>query len=146
MVDEIEMANVMLNIIDGKTKRTFAYPCGEKMAGDSSYVPYIKNFFVGARSVDEVSQKITEIDLFDIGSYMINGQTGDQLISLVEEALNRNALIVFLFHGVGGEHSLDVSLNAHNKLLHFLKLNDEKIWVAPLVEIADYIKEFRTTK
>jgi sialate O-acetylesterase len=53
---------------------------------------------------------------------------------------------VFLFHGVGGEHSLNVSLEAHSRLLHFLKQNQENIWTAPMVDVAEYIKNARSSK
>ena len=143
MADEVKMGNILLNVIDGKTKRTFAYPCGDTRVGDSSYVNEIKSEFVGARGVEGKMQKINEIDLFDIGSYMINEQPGDSLISLVKQAMTNNTLLVFLFHGVGGGHSINVSLEAHSKLLHFLKQNEKDIWIAPMVDIAEYIKEYQ---
>lgn len=143
MMDEIKLTSIILNILDKKTNRTFAYPCGDMIAGDSSYVPEIKDNFAGARGVQSQMQKIHEIDLFDIRSYMIMDNSGDELISLVKEAMDKNALLVFLFHGVGGEHNLNVSLEAHNELLRFLKDNEKKIWVAPLVEIAEFIKAGR---
>jgi len=139
MKDEIKMTNILLTALDGKTKRTFAYPCGDKLAGDSSYVDAIRDQFTGARSVQFRLEDKNKIDLFDIGSYMANGQSGDELINLVKEAMNKKALLVFLFHGVGGEHNINVSLEAHSKLLHFLKENEKEIWVAPLNEIAEYI-------
>lgn len=142
-IDEVEMANVMLTEVDGKTRRTFAYTCGDKIVQDSSCVPYIKKMFVAARDVNAVMQPIDEIDLFNIGSYMINGDSGDKLIALVKQAYDKQALLVFLFHGVGGEHSINVSLRAHNELLRYLKQNENDIWVAPLVEIAEYIKEYQ---
>jgi peptidoglycan-N-acetylglucosamine deacetylase len=140
IVDEIKMANALLEAMDGKTQRTFAYPCGDMKAGDSSYVDKIRKIFPGARGVEGKMQKLIEIDLYDIGSYMINGQPGEQLIALVREALKNNSLLVFLFHGVGGEHDINVSLDAHSKLLHFLKQNEKDIWVAPLIDAAEYIK------
>jgi peptidoglycan/xylan/chitin deacetylase (PgdA/CDA1 family) len=143
MVDEIKMANILLHAYDGKSQRTFAYPCGDTKAGDSSYVDAIKNVFAAARGVAGKMQKMDEIDLYDIGAYVINGQSGDELIGLVKNAMEQNALIVFLFHGVGGEHSLNVALHDHSRLLHFLKENEKDIWVAPLVEIAGFVKEHR---
>jgi sialate O-acetylesterase len=142
LADEIIMSNILLNSIDGKTKRTFAYPCGDMMADDSSYVPKIKDNFIAARGVEEKMQKIYEIDLYDIGSHIINDQSADELIDLVKKAMDNNTLLVFLFHGVGGGHSLNISLDSHRKLLHFLKENEKLIWVAPLVEIAEYVKEY----
>lgn len=143
IVDEIKMDNILLSAIDSKTKRTFAYPCGDTLAGNSSYVSEIKSEFVGARGVEGKMQKINDIDLFDIGSYMINELPGDSLISLVKQAMAGNDLLVFLFHGVGGGHSINVSLDAHSKLLHFLKQNENNIWIASMVDVAEYIKEYQ---
>ena len=143
MADEIEMENVLLQAIDGRTKRTFAYPCGDIQAGNKSYVSKIENDFVGARGVQGKMLKINEIDLFDIGSYMINGESGDSLISLVKKAMNNNDLLVFLFHGVGGGHDINVSVEAHSKLLYFLKQNEKDIWIAPLVDIAGYVRQYQ---
>ncbi|WP_202621791.1 hypothetical protein [Pontibacter russatus] len=53
-------------------------------------------------------------------------------------------MIVFLFHGVGGEHSLNVSLDAHRKLLRFLKDDEDKIWNPNFIEAARYIKATQT--
>jgi len=141
MVDEIRMANTLLQTLDGKTERTFAYPCGDMKAGDSSYVEKIRADFLGARGVEGKMQKLDEIDVYDVGAYMVNGQSGDELIRLVKEAMAKHALLVFLFHGVGGEHALNVSLDDHRKMLYFLKDNEKDIWVAPMVEIAKYVRE-----
>jgi peptidoglycan/xylan/chitin deacetylase (PgdA/CDA1 family) len=143
IADEIAMANTLLEAIDGKTQRTFAYPCGDTKAGDSSYVGEVKQLFPGARGVQEKMQSIDDIDLYDVGSYMINGQSGEEMIRLVRDGEAKNALVVFLFHGVGGEHSLNASLAEHGKLLSFLKQHEQEIWVATLVDVCEYIRESR---
>jgi sialate O-acetylesterase len=146
MIDEIRMTNTLLKTIDGKNKRTFAYPCGDTKIHDSLYLSGLKNEFIAARGVKSEMPAIQKVDMYNIGCYSVNGQTGDELISLVKAALSRNALLVFLFHGVGGGHSLNVSLDAHRKLLQFLKQNEKDIWIAPMIEVADYIKEHRSNK
>lgn len=146
LVDEIRMANTLLEAIDGKTKRSFAYPCGDTEIGDSSYVDKIRDDFVAARGVKGEMPGINEIDLYSVGAYVVSGQSGDELIDLVKQAMKRNALIVFVFHGVGGEHSLNISLSEHRKLLHFLKQNEKVIWIAPFVDIAEYIREHNQGK
>ncbi len=140
LLDEIKMANTLLEALDGKTKRTFAYPCGDTKIGEESYVEKIKTEFVAARGVKGRMPKLDEIDLFDVDSYVISGQSGEELIELVKQAAKSNTLLVLLFHGVGGEHDLNVSLSAHRELLLFLKQNENDIWVAPLVEIAEYVR------
>lgn len=146
LLDEIKMANTLLEALDGKTKRSFAYPCGDTKIGDSSYVDKIRDEFVAARGVKSGMAKINEIDLYNVGAYMINGESGEELIDLVKRAMQRHALIVFLFHGVGGEHSLNISLSDHRKLFYFLKQNEKDIWIAPFVDIAEYVKEYNQEK
>jgi len=146
ITDEIEMTNVLLGAIDGKKNRTFAYTCGDMKVGDTSFVDIVKKYFVAARGVGGIIQKIDEIDLFNIGCYMVNGQSGEDLIELVKKAMNENALLVFLFHGVGGEHSINVSSEAHRKLLYFLKQNEKDIWVAPLIDIGEYLTNYHDIK
>lgn len=143
IVDEIAMANTLLEAIDGKTQRTFAYPCGDMKAGDSSYVNDVKRLFPGARGVQGKMQTIDEIDLYDVGSYMINGQSGEEMIRLVRDGEAKNALVVFLFHGVGGEHSLNASLEAHRKLLRYLREHEETIWVAPMIDVCKYVQAMK---
>jgi sialate O-acetylesterase len=143
MVDEVTAANTLLEAMDGKKERTFAYPCGDRKAGDSSYVAQIEHLFIGARGVTGRMERLAGLDLYDVGSYVINGQKGEELIGLVNRAMAEQALLVFLFHGVGGEHSLNVTLRDHRELLMFLKANERQIWVAPLLEVCTFIKEKR---
>lgn len=141
LVNEIRGLNALLSTLDGKNKRTFAYPCGDTRIGDSSYLDQMKDEFTGARGVRTGLEDLKTTDPYDFNAILINGQSGDELIELVKKAMAGRKLLVFLFHGVGGGHGLNVSLDAHLKLLQFLKENEKDIWVAPLTDIAEYIKQ-----
>ena len=143
MVKEIKAMNNILEAIDGKTERTFAYPCGDMKIHDTAYLDAMKNSFIAARGVTPALQTIDKVDLYNIDCYGIDGETGDQLIGLAKQAMNTHTLLVFLFHGVGGEHSLNVSLEAHSQLLHFLQQNDNTIWIAPMIEVAKFIRQYQ---
>ncbi len=140
-VNEIKITNTLLQTIDGKQERTFAYPCGDAFIDTVNYYKSLENDFIAARGVQPGMQHINEIDLNDIQCYMINGQSGAEMIDLVKQASKTHTLLVFLFHGVGGEHSINVSLEAHQELVQYLSKHRKKIWTAPLVEVADYIKK-----
>ena len=71
---------------------------------------------------------------------MENGASADEMIALVKKAMQTHTLLVFLFNGVGGDHTINVSLAAHSGLLHFLKQNEKDIWIAPMIEVAKFIK------
>jgi len=140
MVDETRMTNLFLQALDGKTKRTFAFTCGDMKIGDSSFINAMKNDFVAARAVRNQMHKINEIDLLNVDCYMANGETGAQMIEWVKKAVETNSLLVILFHGVGGGNALNVSLQAHREFLQFLKKNEKDIWITPMVDVAEYIK------
>jgi peptidoglycan/xylan/chitin deacetylase (PgdA/CDA1 family) len=142
-VDEIRMTNVLLKSIDGKDKRTFAYPCGDLKIGDDAIFSHIERDFVGARGVGAGLQTIDKVDLGNIDCYAIDKRTSDYMIALVKQAMKTHTLLVFLFHGVGGGHSINVDLNEHSKLLHFIKKNEKDIWVAPMVDVAEHIKAYQ---
>ena len=146
IVDEILLGNTLFSAIDGKNQRTFAYACGDSKVEGSEFMEKMKNNFVAARSTVSKMYKISEIDVYNVGSFMMINNSGDDMINLVKKAMESNSLIVFLFHGVGGGHNLNVSLEAHRKLLVFLKQNEKDIWVAPFIDVMKFVKDHNKTK
>lgn len=143
MIDETRMTNLFLQALDGKTKRTFAYTCGDMKIGDSSFIQAMKKDFVAARAVRNEMHKINEIDLYNVDCYMVNNHSAEEMIGWVKKAVSTNSLLVILFHGVGGGNGLDVSLNAHRQFLNYLKQNEKDIMIAPMIDVAEYIKKKR---
>ena len=141
VIDEIEYTNTILNKMDGKYERTFAFPCGQKKVNDTLFYNYVKDDFEGARGVKRDMKSITEINLDDINAYGMKGHSGTEMKKLVDEAIENKELLVFLFHGVGGGSPLNVELAAHQELLDYLSFKEEDIWVAPMVDVAKYVKE-----
>ena len=146
MVNESVMTNIFLQALDGKTERTFAYPCGDMKIGDTAYMDSMHNDFIAARAVREQMHTIDKIDLYNIDCYAMNNATAAQMEALVQQAMQTNTLLVFLFHGVGGEHAINVSLNEHNVLLRYLKQNEKDIWIAPMIDVAKYVKAYQAQK
>jgi len=142
-VNEIRINNTLLKAIDGKTVRTFAYPCGDLKIGDTYFYDGLKNDFAGARGVTAALQTAAEVDLTNIDCYPIMDKTADYMIDLVKKAQQTHTLLVFLFHGVGGGHSINESLSAHSQLLHYLKAHEKEIWISPMVDVAENIKAYQ---
>lgn len=138
--DEAKMTNVLLQTIDGKTERTFAYPCADTSAGGQSYIETIKDDFYAARGVDDAIMALGKIDPYKTAAFSIAGQDANYMIDIVKRGMKENGLVVFLFHGVGGEHGLNVDLKEHQKLIHFLKQNQKDIWVTTFVDAMKYAK------
>jgi sialate O-acetylesterase len=143
ITDEIRLTNTLLESVDGKKQRTFAFTCGDTKVGGVEFMNDLKNDLAGARAVRARMQRFDEINPYDFDSYMINGETGEQLIQLVKQAKNEGKLLVFLFHGVGGEHSLNVSLPAHRELLMYLKENEKEIYIDTMLGVAEQLRALK---
>lgn len=143
IVDEIKATNVLLQSMDGKTLRTYAFTCADTKAGDSSYAGLIKDDFAALRSVRDEMHTIDKIDLRNVDCYMVNHHTATQMIEWVKEAVKTNSLLVILFHGVGGGNGLDVNLPEHRMFLEYIKQNEKDLWVAPMIEVADYVGKWQ---
>lgn len=145
MVDETRMTNLFLRALDGKNKRTFAFTCGDMKIGDSAFINAMKKDFIAARAVRNEMHKLHEIDLHNVDCFMVNNHSFLQMKEWVDKAIQTNSLLVILFHGVGGGNALNVDVNEHRELLQYLKKNRESIWVAPLLEVAEFIKKQNQT-
>lgn len=137
---EIRMCNAYLKAIDGKDKRTFAFTCGHKKVLEGEFIQSLKEEFVAARSVRHEMHRIEDQKLLDIDCYSMEGTSAENMIELVKAAQKSGKLVVFLFHGVGGEHGLNVSKEAHSQLVHYLKKNESEIYVDTMLNVAEYIK------
>jgi len=114
--------------------------------GDSSFMNGLKNDFVAARAVRNEMHTIDQVDLYNLDCYVVNNNTADEMIEWVKKATETNSLLVILFHGVGGGNALNASLPAHRQLLRYLKQHENEIWVAPVREVAEYVKKYQQKK
>jgi sialate O-acetylesterase len=138
IVREIEMTDVLLQSIDGKKERTFAYTCGDTATGEGSFVNAIRSRFVAMRGVKGELNHANKLDLTNVNCYVVESGNEDQLIQWAEKAKQENALLVILFHGVGGGHSLNVDLTKHNNFLKYLAQNKKDIWTTTMLDAAKH--------
>jgi len=141
--DEIKMCNTFLKAIDGKDKRTFAFTCGHKKVAGGEFIQMFSKEFIAARSVRGEMHTFEEQNLMDIDCYSMEEKSGEEMIELVKQAQKSGKLLVFLFHGVGGEHALNVSKEAHSKLVHYLKENEKDIYIDTMINVAEHIKTLK---
>ncbi len=146
IINETRINNTLLKAIDGKDSRTFAYPCGDLKIGDTLFYPPLQNDFVGARGVNGRLQSIDTVHLDNIDAFSISARPASYMIDLVKKAMETNTLLVFLFHGVGGGHNINEERSEHSKLLAFLNEHKKDIWVAPMVEVANYVRKHQAAK
>lgn len=140
LVDEVAVSQTLLQSIDEKTTRTLALTCGHTQDAEGSFVADLPKTVSAIRAVRPEIPTAETLDLRNVPAYMVNGQTGEELIAWVKEAEAKGGILVLVFHGVGGEHGLDVSLSAHNQLLDYLKSQENSIWTTTLQQVAQHIQ------
>jgi peptidoglycan/xylan/chitin deacetylase (PgdA/CDA1 family) len=129
IVDELQAANTMMLALDGEAVRTLGYNCGDTTAGGSSYVDAARPLFLAARiGEDRIVADVRALDPMLVPSWMVQGVSGEEMIAFVKKAVDAGGLAVFMFHGVGGGHSIDVSREAHQRLVGWLAANHEMVW------------------
>jgi sialate O-acetylesterase len=141
--DELIMCNAFLKSIDGQDRRTFAYTCDHKKVAEGEFIPSFAGEFVAARTVRHEMHTLQEQNLLDIDCYSMVEQTGQQMIELVRQSQQSGKLLVLLFHGVGGEHALNVSRQAHSELLRYLKEKENDIYIDTMLNMADHIRKLK---
>lgn len=146
MVDQVRLANLMLTALDGRTERTMTVPCGDTQASDGVYVDAIAPEFVAIKlGAGGVVADMATLDPAAVPVDVPADVTGEQLIARVEEAARRGTMANFTFHGIGGDH-LAVSNEAHEQLLRHLAAHPDIYWVAPFIDIMQYVASQRPAK
>ncbi|MEL7030666.1 MAG: polysaccharide deacetylase family protein [Pseudomonadota bacterium] len=139
LLTEIAEANEILSSIDGKSRRSFAYTCGDTQVGGDSFIDDLAPLVSGARSV----QPKTGFDPFFIASLSVNQAPASEMIAYVDQLIATRALGTITFHGIEGDH-LWVTAADHQALLDYLVRKEDEIWVAPLDDILAHIESVQT--
>jgi len=137
MLAEIRTMNTMLTAIDGKLQHSYATPCGQHLAGGVDYLPALRasGLVRYTRSADPSEHPFDPMNM--PARFFPSTATGADMIAAVQDAERKGGMIVFGFHGVGGDY-LSVSAQAHAQLLAYLKAHSDTIWVAPFSTVMDY--------
>ena len=144
MIREIEVMNHFLYAVDGKTSRTFAYPCTDTTAGGKSFVDSLKYYGLVkyARLGGDTDAVITDfkhLDPLRIPSYGLeDGTPGAQLIAFAKKVQQKGGLGIFMFHGIGGDY-ITTPTKAHQQLIDYLKKHRDVIWVTTFQQALDYV-------
>lgn len=141
IVREVEMTNIFLQALDGKTERTFAYTCGDTETAEGSFIDAIKDKFVALRGVHGELNKPGSLNISNLNTYVVDNSNADQMKVWAEKARQEGALLVLLFHGVGGGHSGNIDLDKHNDFLKCLKANEEDFWVTTLIDAVQHVEK-----
>jgi len=137
--------NAALPLLPGQ-RRTFCYPCYHEHVGEGptrqSYVPVIARHFLAARGRGEFGEnRPATCDLHYLWSWNAELMGGPQLVGLAERAaLGR--WVIFTFHGIDVGR-LAITEPALRELCEFLVRHRERLWTAPVAEVAQRILAWR---
>lgn len=131
---ELEIANAFLYAVDGKTRRSYAATCYDKFAAGEFYWPEVADLFGGFRDLDDGMAE----DAWVYWGPSDPETSGADLVRFVTDNEGSGHLVVFVFHGVGGDH-LSVTPAAHAELLDFLAARPDRYWVDTYLNIVDHV-------
>ena len=146
IIREIYTMNSFLYAVDGKSSRTYAYPCTETSVGGVNYVDSLRKsgMIKYARVGGDTEAVITDfkkLDPMQVPSYGLEDNTaGEQLIAFVKRVQKSGGMGVFMFHGIGGDY-ITTPTASHKELLQYLAKNKSDIWVTTFQEAMDYVTE-----
>jgi len=146
--DILEAQRRLEKVITNQRNWTYAYPCYQEFVGRGrtrqSYVPIVARHFIAARGLGETVYANSPLacDLHYLWSWPVQRMSGAQLIGLVERAVTQRRWAILTFHGVNEGH-LPISNVDLEELLAYLDRNRERIWTAPVAEVAERILKWR---
>lgn len=146
MLGEIKVMNTFLSSIDGKEIHSFAYPCGEYKAGGIDYTDSLYQSGLSKYARDGSGGVLSDLKDFRpmhipcFGGH--SGMTAEQYIAKINEAMDKHGMVVFIFHGVGGNY-LKIEADEHAKILDFLKAHKNEIWVDTFSNVLDYVSTLK---
>ena len=150
VVREVEIMNRFLFAIDGKTSRTFAYPCTETTVGGKDYVDTLRSYHLVkyGRIGGDTGAVITDFDHLDslrVPSLGLEDSTPISVLTgFADSVLRRGGVGVIMFHGIGADY-ITTSAQVHQEFLEYLKKNKSSFWIPTFQEAMDYIMQHRNT-
>ncbi len=146
---ELRTMSFLLRMVDGQTERTYGNTCHDVWYGPveakERIEPLLAEQFVAGRG--ERTNQPTDprtCDLFNLGTTSGDGRTAEHWIEFIEAAVACGGYLLFTFHGVGPRHErLHVAEADHDRLLSYLAAARDRIWTAPVIEVARWIAASR---
>ena len=134
-------------LVPDQAEMSFAYPCYSTHVGEGasrqSYVPLVaKHHIAGRDGFLEVANHPLTANLACLSAWNAERCWGATLVGLAERAVTRGRWSVFTFHGIDEAH-LAINDVDFEELCRHLQLHSDRIWVAPVAEVARRILDWR---
>ncbi len=143
---ELDVANFVLSLVDGKTQRTFGTTCCHTTIGQGAQEqpigPLLADRFVAVRGAltQQIAVPTGALDLLNVECIHADGRSMEELQAIVEAAQAQRGWAVLMIHGVGPDtHHLHVDPDVHRQFIAWLA-EQSTVWTAPFIEVAAYIR------
>ena len=145
MITEIKTQSSVLALLDpARKERSFAFPCGNFLIGDTDYIPIIKKLglITYARAGGDSTSIISDfkkLDPLKVPSWHVwTGTTLKELIAFAEKVKKTGGMGVYQFHGVGGQ-IFQISKETHKAFLQYLKSHQNDFRVMTFSDAMDFV-------
>ena len=124
--DEMRAADIVLNLVDGRTKRSFGNACCNTEIGEGetthSLEPLIDELFVAGRGpLCDRTVTADGLNLAALGHFSGDARTFDALREEIEAGAALGGWTIYMIHGVGeGTHGLFIDPEEHRRLVEYL--------------------------
>jgi hypothetical protein len=143
IAEEIDSANTAIEDLLRVRAATFAYPCGQAFVGRGrdrrSYVPLVAERFVAGRGYGtEIGNVPERCDLAHLAAFPIDGTDAATMESIVDNGIGRGEWVIMAGHDIGVQAPQTVLARELDQFCRTL-VRDDRIWVAPVADVAAYL-------
>ncbi len=144
MVDtDLQMTEALLrDYVPGPEDRSFAYPGDRPKTAEGSYEDVVDQQFQWARTRHEGFNHPVFCDPKSLRCVKSFGLSGAGLVQKVEEGAELGAWMIFVFEGLGSGRESCGEID-HEILLRHLSHRKDKLLIAPVRDVAEYIVSMR---
>lgn len=145
---ELLEANTRIEALLGVIPESYAYPCGQTFIGrgknTQSFVPVIADLFVSGRGwLDEAPVDPGYCDMAQLTGMEMDGKDFEQILPIIESARANGQWLVLAGHETADAGPQTTRLAMLRKLCEYAKDPANGIWIAPVGEVARYVKSER---
>lgn len=133
--DELQLANRILHLIDGRTERSYGATCSDlTVVNEESFVDDIRDLFTLIRS-GHTDQPIAGEIPFVAPVWFVDFQRTDEIIPVIESMRGHNNIWLILgMHGVGaGTHNNFIDDKEHRILVDWIA--GQRLWLEAVTVI-----------
>ncbi len=149
LAKDIDAASDSIEQMVGVRPKTFAYPCGQTYVGRNgrvqSYIPLVDDRFIAGRTwMDEAHNDPAFCDLAHLYGVKSDDYDFEEIKSYINRAVKESGWLVLAGHEIDSEPGgLTTRTDMLEQLLTYASDPANGIWIAPVSEIATYIRETR---